>query len=166
MLDFTKRESKDIYYIKLALMAASRSTCIRRCYGAVIVKNDRVISTGYNGSPKGCYNCSELNHCPREQLSIPSGERYELCRSLHAEENAIMRANPSDLEGATLYLAGFDAKTKKCIKSIPCIQCKKRILNSGISRVVNLVTYDPTLLGDLNLKDMIREVNRLGGCLR
>ncbi len=131
------RVSKVNYYLDIAEQVASRSTCLRRQYGAVIVKDDEIISTGYNGAPRACVNCNDLGVCKREQLHIPSGERYELCRSVHAEQNAIISASRKDMVGAILYLAGIDAKTKeKLPKSVPCSMCQRFILNSGILQVV------------------------------
>ncbi len=131
------RTDKINYYLDIAQTVAQRSTCLRRKYGAVIVKNDEIISTGYNGAPRGCTNCSDLGKCKREELNIPSGERYELCRSVHAEQNAIISASRRDMQGATLYLAGIDAKTNKVLDvAEPCSLCKRFILNSGITHVV------------------------------
>lgn len=132
-----ERKDKINYYLDIAETVAKRSTCLRRKYGAIIVKNDEVISTGYNGAPRGCTNCIDLNRCKREELNIPSGERYELCRSVHAEQNAIISASRRDMMGATLYLSGIDAKTGKGLPlSEPCSMCKRFILNSGITQVV------------------------------
>ena len=131
------RNSKEEYYLDIAQTVAQRSTCLRRKYGAVIVKNDEIISTGYNGAPRGCANCSDIGTCKREEMNIPSGERYELCRSVHAEQNSIISASRRDMVGATLYLAGVDGKNGKLLaKAEPCSLCKRFILNSGISYVV------------------------------
>ena len=105
------RIDKENYYLDIAETVLERSTCLRRCYGAIIVKNDEIVSTGYNGAPRGRRNCGDLGRCTREVMNIPSGERYELCRSVHAEANAIISAARRDSIGATLYLAGRDAKT-------------------------------------------------------
>ena len=99
------RIDKENYYLDIAQTVAGRSTCLRRCYGAILVKSDEIISTGYNGAPRGRRNCVDLNYCTREALNIPSGERYELCRSVHAEANAIISAARSEALGATLYMA-------------------------------------------------------------
>ena len=104
------RTSKENYYLDIADSVLERSTCLRRKYGAIIVRNDEIISTGYNGAPRGRKNCSDLGICTRETLHIPSGERYELCRSVHAEANAIISASRRDMIGATIYLVGRDAK--------------------------------------------------------
>lgn len=131
------RKDKINYYLDIAQTVAQRSTCLRRKYGAIIVNNDEVISTGYNGAPRGCLNCTDIGTCKREEMKIPSGERYELCRSVHAEQNAIISAARKDMVGATLYLAGIDAKTGKVLPvSEPCSLCKRFILNSGITHVI------------------------------
>ncbi len=106
-----KRIDKENYYLDIAETVLERSTCLRRCYGAIIVKSDEIVATGYNGAPRGRRNCVDLNFCTREAMGIPSGERYELCRSVHAEANAIISAARSDILGGTLYLVGRDAKT-------------------------------------------------------
>ena len=110
-MDTTKpqeRPSKEEYYFNIALAVAMRSTCLRRKYGAVIVKDDHIISTGYNGSARGEQNCTDVGLCLREEQNIPHGERYELCQAVHAEANAILNADPADMIGATLYLAGWE----------------------------------------------------------
>lgn len=133
------RPSKNEYYLGIAEAVSKRSTCIRRRYGAVIVKDDRIISTGYNGSERGAINCSDTQQCLRQQQGIKQGERYELCNSIHAEQNAILSANRDDLRGATLYLYGFDVEQDKEIEDArPCSICSKFIKQVGITRVVNL----------------------------
>ena len=152
------RTDKINYYLDIAQTVAQRSTCLRRKYGAVIVKNDEIISTGYNGAPRGCTNCSDLGKCKREELNIPSGERYELCRSVHAEQNAIISASRRDMQGATLYLAGIDSKTNKVLGAAePCSLCKRFILNSGITHVVmrNGKTHDIVETSIWRLLDII-----------
>ena len=132
-----ERRDKINYYLDLAEVVSHRSTCLRRHYGAVIVKNDEVISTGYVGAPRGRKNCSDLGTCIREELQIPRGERYELCRSVHAEQNAIISASRDKMIGATMYLSGYDAKTKEYIaKSNSCSLCKRMIINAGIDKVI------------------------------
>ena len=134
------RTSKELYYLSIAESVLSRSTCLRRKYGALIVRNDEIISTGYNGAPRGRRNCSDMNFCMRDHLKIPSGERYELCRSVHAEANAIISAPRRDMMGATLYLVGRNAKTGKFLEdTTPCSMCRRLIINSGISNVVACV---------------------------
>ena len=130
------RRDKINYYLDLAEVVAHRSTCLRRHYGAVIVKNDEVISTGYVGAPRGRANCSDLGKCIRAELNIPRGERYELCRSVHAEANAIISASRRDMIGAYLFLAGLEAETGEYIvNSNSCSMCKRMIINSGIEKV-------------------------------
>ena len=131
------RIDKTNYYLDIAETVTERATCLRRCWGAVIVKNDEIISTGYNGAPRGRKNCTDVGFCIREKLNIPRGERYELCRSVHAEQNAIISASRRDTIGATLYIVGVDAKTREYVeKSMPCAMCKRTIINSGIEKVI------------------------------
>lgn len=132
-----KRTSKDDYYLGIADSVLTRSTCLRRKYGAIIVKADEILSTGYNGAPRGRDNCCDLGYCTREHLNIPAGERYELCRSVHAEQNAIISCSRRDMLGATLYLVGRDAKTNALIDALSCSLCRRFILNAGIDRVVS-----------------------------
>ena len=106
-----ERVSKRNYYLDIAQTVLERATCLRRVYGAIIVKNDEIISTGYNGAPRGRKNCVDLGYCTREQLKVPRGERYELCRSVHAEANAIISAQRRDMVGASIYLVGRDARS-------------------------------------------------------
>ena len=111
---------------------------MRRHYGAIIVKDDEIISTGYNGAPRGRKNCMDLGYCKREELKIPSGQRYELCRSVHAEANAIISASRRDTIGATMYLAGRDGKTGALLTdTTSCSMCRRHIINAGISTVIN-----------------------------
>ena len=134
-----ERVDKDNYYLKLALDISSRGTCLRRNYGAVIVNNDEVIATGYTGAPRGRFNCCEIGKCTREELNIPSGQRYELCRSVHAEQNAIISASRKDMIGATMYVAGYEVKTcEPTVGTDSCAMCKRVIINAGIKRVVFL----------------------------
>ncbi|MCK8602039.1 deoxycytidylate deaminase [Desulfoferrobacter suflitae] len=131
------RPSKSEYYIDIARSVARRSTCMRRRFGAVIVKNDQIISTGYNGAPRKTTNCIDLGVCARKNLNIPSGQNYELCRAVHAEMNAIIHASRLDMVGADLYLAGFDAETgKPVLYPEPCLLCRRVIINAGITRVI------------------------------
>lgn len=126
------RISKDEYYLRIAGAVALRSTCIRRQYGAVIVKDDRIISTGYNGSARGEANCCDTGECWREAHGIPHGQQYEKCVAVHAEDNAISQAG-RDAIGATLYLAGFEGG--KIITAQPCLMCARKIKNAGIARM-------------------------------
>ena len=132
-----KRIDKENYYLDIAETVAERATCLRRCYGAIIVRNDEIIATGYNGAPRGRRNCVDLNYCTREALNIPSGERYELCRSVHAEANAIISAARRDMVGGTLYLAGKDAATGAILPdATSCSMCRRMIINAGLEKVV------------------------------
>lgn len=131
------RRDKVNYYLDIAQAVASRGTCLRRNFGAIIVQNDEIVSTGYVGAPRGRANCSDLGYCTREKLNIPRGERYELCRSVHAEANAIISAPRSQMLGATLYLVGIEYKTGELVQNAaPCSMCKRMIINAGIDRVV------------------------------
>lgn len=131
------RISKDEYYLNIAHEVATRGTCLRRNFGSVIVKNDRIVSTGYTGAPHGRKNCIDLKTCKREELQVPAGTRYELCRSCHSEMNAIISASKEEMLGATLYLVGIDMKTGKDVTNTrPCSLCKRCIINAGIETVV------------------------------
>ena len=131
------RKDKINYYLDIADTVSQRSTCIRKQYGAIIVRNDEIVSTGYNGAPRGRKNCVDLDYCAREAMKIPSGERYELCRSVHAEANAIISAARSEILGGTLYLAGRDSGTQELLNgTTPCSMCRRMIINAGITEVV------------------------------
>lgn len=137
------RRDKINYYLDLADVVSKRGTCLRKRYGAVIVKNDEVISTGYVGAPRGRKNCSDLGRCIRQQMDIPRGERYELCRSVHAEANAIISAEREKMIGSTLYLSGREVATGEYVKnSNSCSMCKRMIINAGIEQVVIRDTED------------------------
>lgn len=129
------RPGWDDYFINIAKAVSTRATCLRRRYGAVITKENIIVSTGYNGAPSGMKDCLEVNKCTRTELQIPHGERYELCHSVHAEANAIIRASADELKGATIYISGSDNGAGECL-SEPCMMCKRMILNSQIARVV------------------------------
>lgn len=131
----TKRPGWDEYFIGIAKAVSTRATCLRRKYGAVITKNNIIVSTGYNGAPAGMKDCLEVGKCTRKELQIPHGERYELCHSVHAEANAIIRASCEELAGSTIYISGADDNIRECL-SEPCMMCKRIILNSKIARVV------------------------------
>ena len=131
------RIDKNNYYLNIAKTVAERGTCLRRNFGAIIVKNDEIISTGYVGAPRKRKNCCDLKYCMREKLQIPRGERYELCRSVHAEQNAIISASRNSMIGSTLYLVGINYNDKSYVeKANPCALCKKMIINAGIKKVV------------------------------
>ena len=132
-----ERRDKINYYLDLAEMVSQRSTCLRRHFGAVLVQNDEVISTGYTGAPRGRKNCSDLNYCVRQKLNVPRGERYELCRSVHAEANAIISAARRDMVGGTLYLVGRNAQTGELLHdATSCAMCRRMVINAGLSKVV------------------------------
>ncbi len=132
-----ERRDKINYYLDIAQTVAERGTCLRRHYGAILVKNDEIISTGYNGAPRSRKNCIDMGHCLREKMHIPSGERYELCRSVHAEANCIISASRRDMLGATLYLACQNPATGELIPgSDSCSMCKRLIINAGIKEIV------------------------------
>ena len=135
-MSMNERPSKDEYYLNIAEAVSARSTCLRRKYGAVIVKDDEIISTGYNGSPRGAKNCSDVGYCERDTKGIPHGERYEMCPAVHAEANAIISASRRDMIGSTLYLAGQEADGTAIIDAKPCCMCYRLILNAGISAIV------------------------------
>ena len=137
-----ERRDKVNYYLDLAETVSKRGTCLRRRYGAVIVKNDEVISTGYAGAPRGRKNCSDLGYCIRSELNIPRGERYELCRSVHAEANAIISASRDKMLNATLYLTGVEADGSYVANSCCCSMCKRLVINAGIIEVVIRDTHD------------------------
>ena len=131
------RISKENYYLDIAQTVLERATCLRRVYGAIIVKNDEIISTGYNGAPRGRKNCVDMGYCTREALKVPRGERYELCRSVHAEANAIISAGRRDMVGGTIYLVGRNAQTGELLHdATSCAMCRRMVINAGLSRIV------------------------------
>ena len=155
-----KRIDKENYYLDIAETVAERATCLRRCYGAIIVRNDEIIATGYNGAPRGRRNCVDLNYCTREALNIPSGQRYELCRSVHAEANAIISAARSETLGATLYMACKNPATGELIAgSTSCAMCRRLIINAGIQRVV--IRNTRTDYAVVHVEDWVREDDSL-----
>lgn len=131
-----KRMNWDEYFMRIALLTANRATCIRRKVGAVIVKDNRIIATGYNGAPKGIRHCTDINECLREKLNIPSGKNAELCIASHAENNAIIQCALSGTSpnGATIY-----------VTTSPCSMCLKTLINAGIKRIVTLEPYPDDL---------------------
>ena len=155
-----KRIDKENYYVDSAETVLERSTCLRRWYGAIIVKNDEIVSTGYNGAPRGRKNCIDLGYCTREAMNVPSGERYELCRSVHAEMNAIISAARRDTLDATLYLAGREAKDGELMRHATSgSMCRRMVINAGISRVV--IRNTPTEYSVVHVEDWIREDDSL-----
>ena len=151
------RISKENYYLDIAQTVLERATCLRRVYGAIIVSNDEIISTGYNGAPRGRANCVDMGYCSREAMQVPRGERYELCRSVHAEANAIISAARRDTVGATLYLAGVDARTGELLPdATSCAMCRRMVINAGLERVVIRRTpteYDVVMVSDWVAED-------------
>ncbi|MBN2260187.1 MAG: cytidine deaminase [Clostridiales bacterium] len=133
----SKRREKTNYYLDIAESVLKRGTCLRRNYGAIIVKHDEIISTGYTGAPRGRENCIDLGFCIREKLEVPRGTQYELCRSVHAEANAIISASRKDMIGSDLYLVGVEKGTLKYVQNAnSCSMCKRLIINAGIDRVI------------------------------
>lgn len=158
-----ERIGKENYYLDIADAVSQRGTCLRRNYGAIIVSNDEIIATGYTGAPRGRKNCCDLNYCRREALGVKSGERYELCRSVHAEANAIISAKREGMIGATLYLVGRDAKTGALLENADsCLMCKRMIINAGIVRVVIRRTSDRFAVVDVQ-SDWIDQDDSLEG---
>lgn len=150
------RISKENYYLDIAQTVLERATCLRRVYGAIIVNNDEIISTGYNGAPRGRVNCSGLGYCSREAMQVPRGERYELCRSVHAEANAIISAARRDMVGGTLYLVGRDARTGELLPdATSCSMCRRQVINAGLERVV--IRRTATEFDVVNVSDWVAE---------
>ena len=134
---FMARISKHNYYLDIAQTVAERGTCMRRLFGAIIVKDDVIVSTGYNGAPRGRQNCNDIKSCIRDKLNIPRGERYEMCRSVHAEANAIIAASRERMLGATLYMVCVNPKNGELYDGTnSCMMCKRQIINAGISTVI------------------------------
>lgn len=157
-----ERRDKINYYLDLADVVSRRGTCLRRNYGAVIVKNDEVISTGYVGAPRGRKNCSDLKYCIRQRMNIPRGERYELCRSVHAEANAIISAEREKMIGSSIYLSGREVSTGDYIKnSNSCAMCKRMIINAGIATVY--VRDDEDHYRVINVQDWVDNDESLSG---
>ena len=158
------RISKENYYLDIAETVLERATCLRRVYGAIIVKNDEIISTGYNGAPRGRANCVDLGYCSREAMQVPRGERYELCRSVHAEANAIISASRRDMVGGTLYLVGRDGRTGALLPdATSCSMCRRLVINAGIEKVVirrDVDTYDT-----VNVHDWVENDDTLGSSM-
>lgn len=148
------RVDKENYYLDIAETVLERATCLRRNYGAIIVLNDEIVSSGYTGAPRGRANCVDLGYCMRENLKVPSGQRYELCRSVHAEANAIISAARRDIIGATLYLVGKDAKTGDLLaEASSCSMCRRLIINAGITKVI--VRNTKTKYTVINVRDWV-----------
>ena len=156
------RVSKENYYLDIAQTVAERSTCLRKQYGAIIVKNDVIVSTGYNGAPRGRINCTDLGVCMRDKLNIPRGERYELCRSIHSEQNAIIAAAREQMIGSTLYMVCVDPVDGSLVPgTTSCMMCKRVIINAGIEKVVVRDTKDEYRV--INVSDWIEDDDSLSG---
>lgn len=159
-----ERVSKTEYYLDIAQTVSERSTCLRKRYGSIIVKNDVIISTGYNGAPRGRKNCSDLQFCQREKMGIPRGERYELCRSVHAEANAIIAAPREQMLGATLYICCTDPVDGSIVSGTSsCMMCKRMILNAGIETVV--IRDETGKYRTIRTSDWIEDDDSLSGVL-
>lgn len=157
-----KRVEKNNYYLDIAQTVLERSTCLRRKWGAIIVKNDEIVSSGYNGAPRGRKNCDDLGYCTREKLNVPRGERYELCRSVHAEQNAIISAARKDIIGGTLFIVGMEATDDKYVeKSMPCAMCKRVIINSGIDKLV--IRDSKTKYREISVQEFIDNDDSING---
>lgn len=157
-----ERVSKHNYYLDIAETVAERSTCLRKKYGAIIVKNDSIVSTGYNGAPRGRKNCTDLGVCMRDKLGIPRGERYELCRAVHSEANAIIAAPREQMLGATLYMVGVDAKSGELLRDTnSCMMCKRMVINAGIATVIIRTGEDS--YKTINVEDWISDDDSLSG---
>ena len=157
-----ERRDKINYYLDLAEVVAQRSTCLRRRYGAVIVQNDEVISTGYVGAPRGRKNCTDMNFCIRSKMNVPRGERYELCRSVHAEANAIISSSRNKMLGSTLYLVGIECDTDEYVENAnSCSMCKRMIINAGIAHVIIRDTKDDYRI--IHVQKWIEEDESLNG---
>ena len=156
------RVSKHNYYLDIAQTVSERSTCLRRHFGAIIVKNDVIVSTGYNGAPRGRQNCSDIGFCQREKLGIPRGERYELCRSVHSEANAIIAAPRDQMLGSTLYMVCTEPVTGEIVSGTnSCMMCKRMVINAGITTVIIRDTKDDFRIVDVN--DWIENDDSLSG---
>ena len=157
-----ERRDKENYYLDIAETVAERGTCLRRNFGAIIVNKDQIISAGYVGAPRGRRSGIDLGYCVRESLQIPRGERYELCRSVHAEANAIIHASRNDTLGGTLYLVGKNAADNSYVENAaPCSMCKRMIINAGIVRVIIRNTKDS--FTSVNVDDWIYNDESLTG---
>ncbi|HEX2939330.1 MAG TPA: dCMP deaminase family protein [Ruminiclostridium sp.] len=157
------RRDKVNYYLDIAQTVLERGTCLRRNFGAIIVKNDQIISTGYSGAPRGRKNCCDTGFCMRDKLNVPRGERYELCRSVHAEQNAIIAASRNDMIGSTLYLVGREMRTGELIPDASsCAMCKRLIINAGIKTVIVRNTPDKYTIIDVD-KEWVENDESLSG---
>lgn len=160
------RIDKVNYYLDIAETVASRSTCLRKKYGTVIVKNDQIISTGYNGAPRGRVNCCDLGYCTKKKL-LPDERHggYDACRSVHSEQNAIISASREEMLGATLYLVGYRTENHEYEEgAAPCLMCRKMIINAGIEKVV--VRVNKNEYKDYIVQELIKHDEFLDGQLQ
>lgn len=156
-----KRRDKANYYLDIAQTVSERGTCLRRKFGAIIVNDDEIVSTGYAGAPRGRQNCIDLGRCLRIENNIPRGERYEMCRSVHAEANCIISARRRDMIGASLYLACVDPVSGEVVPhTTSCSMCKRLIINAGIKKVYVRETADEYSV--YNVSDWIENDESLG----
>ena len=156
------RRDKVNYYLDIAETVSDRGTCLRRNYGAILVKNDEIIATGYVGAPRERKNCIDLNTCVREEMKISRGTMYERCRSVHAEANAIISASRKDMLGSTLYLVGREKNTGSYVENADsCTMCKRMIINAGIQQVLIRDTKDE--YRSINVSDWILSDDSLQG---
>lgn len=156
------RRDKENYYLDIAETVLERGTCIRRNYGAIIVKNDQIISSGYSGAPRGRKNCSDIGYCLREHLNIPRGERYEICRSVHAEANAIIHASRVDMIDSKLYLVGKDMSNNEYVKNASsCSMCKRLVINAGIKEII--IRNTENNYSTINVIDWVNNDESLSG---
>ncbi len=159
-----ERVSKHNYYLDIAQTVSERSTCLRKHYGSIIVKNDSIVSTGYNGAPRGRKNCSDLQNCYRDKMNVPRGERYELCRSVHSEANAIIAAPREQMIGATLYMCCTDPASGEIVGGTSsCMMCKRMVINAGIEKVYVRETKDKYTV--YNVSEWIENDDSLDGSL-
>lgn len=156
------RIDKNNYYLDICETVLERGTCLRRNFAAIIVKNDEIMSTGYSGAPRGRKNCCDLAYCRREELNVPRGTRYELCRSVHAEQNAIISARRQDMIGSTMYLVGKECSSGEYVHNAsPCSLCKRFIINSGIEKVI--IRDTKTIYREINVDEWIENDDSLEG---
>lgn len=155
------RIDKINYYLDIAQTVAERGTCLRRNYGSIIVKNDEIISTGYTGAPRGRKNCCDIGKCIRRDLNIPRGQRYELCRSVHSEANAIISASRNQMINSDLYLVGIENNKEFVKDAEPCSMCKRLIINAGIKNV--FIRETKTLYRKITVESWVKNDDSLSG---
>lgn len=155
------RVGKIRYYLSIAEAVSSRATCLRRQFGAIIVMNEQVVASGYCGAPRGTKDCLERNSCMRKIMNIPSGERYELCRSVHAEQNAIINAARAgvNIYGGDMYIWCYCRETNKTFESYPCLMCLKVVANAGLKKIYYLAPEEPTGMDVIDIDELIEKWN-------